>query len=256
MCKRIYKSYKLRIINEEGEKYIKLNGNIDSTSYRTIMKYYHKTKDKYQDEDCTVEMVGVYPDDTVGNAIFSKTFCKEKVEDRELLTPTDEIVGEIKYLLELLERKNEYHNVMLGTYQKKQDLLLHKIENIKLFNGSKDEVMNEKLSIINQLEQVRHDRRFTKDELKKLQVVFRRVNMEDVLNKFSQVEIPIDTKDIEYIDDEYKEKIIKEIKYNSEKQRINLTSQIQHKYDKVVDDKARGILVCYNYGYSKNRKIN
>ena len=45
--KRIYKSYKLRVINEEGEKYIKLNGNIDSTSYRTMVKYYHKTKDRY-----------------------------------------------------------------------------------------------------------------------------------------------------------------------------------------------------------------
>lgn len=252
--KRTYKSYKLRVINEDGEKYIKLNGNIDSTSYRTIVKYYHKTKDKYQNEDCTVEMVGIYPDNTTGNAIFSKTFCKEKVEDKELLTPTDDIVSEIKYLLELLERKNEYHTDMLGTYQKKQDLLLHKIENIKSFNGNREEVMNEKLSIMNQLEQVRHERRFNKDEMKKLQIVYRRVNMQDILTKFSNVEIPINTKDIEYIDEEYKEQIIKEIKYNSEKQRVNLTSQIQHKYDKIVNDKARGILVCYNYGYSKNRK--
>ena len=250
--KRIYKSYKLRVINEEGEKYIKLNGNIDSTSYRTMVKYYHKTKDKYQDEDCTVEMVGVYPDGEIGRAIFSKTFCKETMDDKELLISTDEIVEEIKGLLELLDRKNEYHKIMYGVYNKKQDLLLHKIESIKSFNGSRKDVINEKLNIINKLEEVRHDRRFNKQESKKLQTLYNKVNIEEILNKFSKIKIPINTEEVEYIDNKCEEKIIKEIKYNSEKQRVNLTSQIQHKYDKIVDDKARGVLICYNYGYTKN----
>lgn len=250
---RIYKSYKLRVINEDGTNYVRLNGNIDATSYRTIVKYYHKTKDKYKDEDCTVEMVGVYPDGEIGSCIFSKTFCKEAMDDKQLLISTDEIVEEIKGLLDLLDRKNEYHKIMCGVYNKKQDLLLHKIENIKSFNGSKEDVINEKLNIMDKLEEVRCGRRFNKSESKKLQILYDKINTEEILNKFSEIEIPIDTKDVEYIDNKYEEKIIKELKYNSEKSRINLVSQIQHKYDKIIDDKARGMLVCYNYGYSKDR---
>ena len=255
MCKRIYSSYKIRVSNEEGEKYIKLNGNIDETSYGTMLKYYHMTKYKHQEEDCTIELVGVYKDGNIGSVIFSKTFCKEVNNDKELLRSTDEIVGEIKGLLDLLNRKNEYHNNMLSVSNKKQDVLLHKIESIKYFNGDETETINEKLKIINELEEVRNDRRFNKEEMKKLQVVYKRVNIKNVLEKFSKIEIPINTKKIEYIDDKYREEIIKEIKYNSEKQRIHTISQIQHKYDKIVNDEAHGVLVCYKYGYNRNRVI-
>ena len=209
MCKRIYSSYKIRVSNEEGEKYIKLNGNIDETSYGTMLKYYHMTKYKHQEEDCTIELVGVYKDGNIGSVIFSKTFCKEVNNDKELLRSTDEIVGEIKGLLDLLNRKNEYHNNMLSVSNKKQDVLLHKIESIKYFNGDETETINEKLKIINELEEVRNDRRFNKEEMKKLQVVYKRVNIKNVLEKFSKIEIPINTKKIEYIDDKYREEIIK-----------------------------------------------
>lgn len=105
MCKRIYSSYKIRINGEEGEKYIQLNGNIDETSYSTMLKYYHMTKYKHQEEDCTIDLVGVYDDGSIGNVIFSKTFCKEVNNDKNLLRSTDEIVKEIKELLDLLDRK-------------------------------------------------------------------------------------------------------------------------------------------------------
>lgn len=252
MCKRVYKSYKIRVTNDDGEKYIKLNGNIDTSSYKVMLEYYHMTKFKYQDEGCTVEMLGVYEDGTIGSTIFSKTFCEEITEDKELLKSTDEIVDDIKVLLDLLERKSEYHNNMLSVYNKKQDVLLHKIENIKLLNVSKVELNEEKLKIIDDLEEVRYNRRFNKDEGNKLKVLYDKVKIKEIIEQFSHVKIPIDTKDLRYINGEYEEKIIKEIKYNSEKQRINLMGQVRHKYKKIVNDEARHTLVCYNYGYSGN----
>lgn len=250
MCKRIYKSYKIRVINEDGERYIKLNGNVDTTSYNTMTKYYHMTKHKHQDEDCKVEMVGAYDDGTIGSIIFSKTFCKEVIEDKDLLKSTDEIVDEIKDLLDLLERKSEYHNNMLSVYNKKQDVLLHKIETIKLLDVPQIELKEKKLKIIDDLEDVRCNRRLNKNEGNKLKFLYDKVEIKEIIEQFSHVKIPIDAQDIKYIDEEYQEKIIKEIKYNSEKQRINLMSQVRHKYKKIVNDEARHTLVCYNYGYS------
>lgn len=254
MCKRIYSSYKIRVTNEEGEKYIELNRNIDETSYSTMLKYYHMTKYKHQEEDCIIELLGVYEDGSIGSVIFSKTFFKEVNNDKELLRPTDEIVKEIKGLLDLLNRKNEYHNNMYSAFNKKQDVLLHKIESIKSFEGKENEIIEEKLKIIDELEQVRHDRRFNNDEMKKIQIVNKKVNLKNISEKFSSIQIPINTDNYEYIGNKgLEEKIIKEIKYNSEKQRINIVSQVQHKYSKIINDEARKTLVCFNYRYHCNK---
>ena len=248
MCKRVYESYKIRVVNEDGEKYIKLNGNIDTTSYSTMTRYYHMTKDKHQDEDCKVEMVGAYDDGTIGSIIFSKTFCKEVVEDKELLKPTDEIVDEIKSLLEILDRKNEYHNNMKGAFDKKQDILLHKIETIKSLNVSEESLIEEKLKIINDLEEVRHNRRLHKNENRKLQSLYSKVNIQEMINKFSQ-KIPSDIKNYEYIDGDLEEQMMKEIKYKSDKQRINIMKQISGKYKRIINDETRKVLMCYNHAH-------
>lgn len=246
MCKRIYRSYKIRVINEDGEKYIKLNGNVDTTSYSTMTKYYHMTKHKHQDEDCKVEMVGAYDDGTIGSIIFSKTFCKEIIEDKDLLKSTDEIVDEIKSLLEILDRKNEYHNNMKGAFDKKQDILLHKIETIKSLNVSEEALIEEKLKIINDLEEVRHNRRMHKNENRKLQSLYSKVNIQEMINKFSQ-KIPSDIKNYEYIDNDLEEQMMKEIKYKSDKQRINIMKQINGKYKRIINDETRKVLMCYNH---------
>ena len=248
MCKRIYKSYKIRVINEDGERYIKLNGNVDTTSYSTMTKYYHMTKHKHQDEDCKVEMVGAYDDGTIGSIIFSKTFCKEIIEDKDLLKSTDEIVDEIKSLLEILDRKNEYHNNMKGAFDKKQDILLHKIETIKSLNVSEEALIEEKLKIINDLEEVRHNRRLHKNENRKLQSLYSKINIQEIINKFSQ-KIPSDIKNYEYIDGELEDQMMKEIKYKSDKQRINIMKQINGKYKRIVNDETRKVLMCYNHAH-------
>lgn len=247
MCKRIYSSYKIRVINEEGEKYIKLNGNIDETSYSTMLKYYHMTKYKHQEEDCTIDLVGVYEDDSIGNVIFSKTFCKEVNNDKELLRPIDEIVKEIKELLDLLDRKNEYHNNMHNVFNKKQDILLHKIESIKLFEGKESEVIEEKIKIIDELEQIRHDRRVNKNELNKILSLDKRIKIHNLSEQFNKIEIPID-KNYEYLSDEKVKQlhIMREYKFRTDKERLSLMRQLKHKYSKLVVDSVNSKIIAYN----------
>lgn len=246
MCKRIYKSYKIRVINDDGEKYIDFNKNIDATSYNTIIKYYHTTKHKYQDENCKVEMIGVHEDETIGSVIFSKTFSKEVVEDKEILKSTDEIVSDIKSLLELLDRKNEYHNSMRSAFDKKQDVLLHKVETLSSINPNEVNIVDEKLKIIDELEKVRVNRRINKNEARKLQYLHSKINLQEIINKFAQIKIPIDTKEYEYVSGDIEEQMMKEIKYSNDKQRINIMKQINGKYKKIVNDENRKVLMCYN----------
>lgn len=251
--KRIYKSYKLRVINEEGEKYIKLNGNIDSTSYRTMVKYYHKTKDRYinKNEDITIELVGITLEGEIGNVIYSKTFVREVAnEDKELLLETDEIVDNIKHSLELLIRKREYHTNMVCALNKKQDVILHNIENI----GDMDDSI--KLNTIKELEEVRKYRRFNKTEEKKLKTLDIIVDLGKVDELFRRVTLPIDTEGFRYLNEKELDdmKIIKEIRYNSEKDRIHKMEQIRKKYDKIVVDDAKNTIICYNKGYTNTNK--
>ena len=246
MCKRIYKSYKIRVTNDDGEKYVKLNGNIDTSSYRAMLEYYHMTKYKYQEEDCTVEMLGVYEDDTIGSVIFRKTFYQETIEDKEVLKSTDDIVEEIKSLLELIDRKNEYHNNMRSAFDKKQDVLLHKVETLKSLNPNKVNIIDEKLKIIDELEKVRIDRRINKKEANKLKYLHNKIDLQEVINKFAQIKIPIDTKEYKYVSGNLEEHMMKEIKYDNDKQRINIMKQINGKYKKIVNDEVRKVLMCYN----------
>lgn len=252
--KKKYYGYKLRVINDDGEKYIKLNGNIKMTSYATMVKYYHMTKDKYQDEDCTVEMIGVYEDGSTGSVIFSKKFKKEVEEDKELLMSVDHIVDEIQYLLDTLMRKKDYHNNMMCALNKKQDLLLHKIESINSFKGSETEKVNEKLKIVDELEEVRKERRFNKNEKLKLKIVNDRIDVDVLKTHFSKIKIPSQPENYEYISGELEDKIVREIKYNSDKQKENVIKSIQGKYEKIVDDVPRKTLICYNKNYYKNNK--
>lgn len=246
MCKRVYGSYKIKLTNDNEEKYIKVNKNIDETSYKVMLEYYHMTKYKYQNEDCTVEMIGVYEDETIGSVIFSKTFSKEVVEDKEILKSTDEIVSDIKSLLELLDRKNEYHNSMRSAFDKKQDVLLHKVETLSSINPNEVNIVDEKLKIIDELEKVRVNRRINKNEARKLQYLHSKINLQEIINKFAQIKIPIDIKEYEYVSGDIEEQMMKEIKYSNDKQRINIMKQINGKYKKIVNDETRKVLMCYN----------
>lgn len=251
MCKKKYDEYILRV----NGQVINLNGHIDKKNFATMKRYYEKTKEKYSnsEEDVIIELCGSL-DGEIGNAIYLKEFKSELNEDKDLLKSTDEVVAEVQFLLELLCRKEKYHGDMTGALNKKQDLLLHKIENIDLFQGSDGDKINEKLRIVNEMQEIRKKRRFNKDETSKIKILNSMIDINEITEKFLKVEIPINTENIKYIDENYEEKIIKEIKYNSEKQRINTMSQIKNKYHRIVDDAARKVLICYNYGYKVRNK--
>ena len=251
--KRIYKEYGIRVTDESGSRIVRINKNVDMTNFSIARETYNKTKDRYinKNEDITIELVGITLEGEIGNVIYSKTFVREVAnEDKELLLETDEIVDNIKHSLELLIRKREYHTNMVCALNKKQDVILHNIENI----GDMDDSI--KLNTIKELEEVRKYRRFNKTEEKKLKTLDIVVDLGKVDELFRRVTLPIDTESFRYLNEKELDdmKIIKEIRYNSEKDRIHKMEQIRKKYDKIVVDDAKNTIICYNRGYTNTNK--
>lgn len=254
---RMYEFYKLKITNDERLKDVRINKNVDCTSYKQMIKFYKECKKRNMENSCTIDFVGVTATGEE-NVMFSKTYCQEENHDKELLKTTDEIVGEIKHLLGLLERKKDYHDNMQSAVQKKENLLLHKIEVINKFEGTKEELLNEKLSIFNQLEKTVKERRIHKSESKKIGILNKVINIEEISKAFDMVKIPINEEDYKYLSDDLVNKlnIIKEIPYTSNKHRIKIMKEIEKKYAKIINDEANRKLICYNNGYTNNSYIN
>lgn len=251
--KRIYKEYGIRVIDESGSRIVRINKNVDMTNFSIARETYNKTKDRYinKNEDITIELVGITLEGEIGNVIYSKTFVREVAnEDEELLEETDKIVGNIKYSLELLIRKREYHDDIVRALNKKQDVILHNIENL---SGMDDKA---RLNIMKELEEVRKYRRLHKTERRKLRALDISINLEDVAEIFRNVSIPIDTENYKYLNEQELDdmKIMKEVRYNSEKDRIHRIGELRKKYDKVVCDSAKNIIICYNKGYINSNK--
>lgn len=251
--KRTYKKYAIRIIDDSGSRIVKINKNVDMTNFTVARDTYAKSKDIYtgKNETVTIELVGMM-DNEIGNVIYSKQFFREiQEEDADLLKFTDDLVDNIKNSIETLMRKREYHTDLVCALNKKQDVILHNIENISQFEDDR------KLEIIKELEEVRKYRRFHKTEQKKLQILDVLINLSDINDLFNKVEIPIDTEDYKYLNKSELDdmRIMKEVVYLNEKDRIHKMEQLRKKYDKIVVDAGKNIIICYNKGYVKSNKL-
>lgn len=257
--KRTYKSYAIKVIDKDGERIVKLNKNVKMDNFKVAVDSYHKSKNIYKEknEDVIVELVGVVDGQgKIGNTIYSKQFKRRVAEEnKELLKSTDEIVSEIKHLLNLLDEKKDYHENMRGVYDKRRSVILHKLESLKKFNGSKAELMDNKIKLLNSLEETCYKRRTNKNECKKISVVYKEVDMCNTLKQFNNLHIPIEIEEYEYIDDTLEKRIITEFPYSTEKERVGLMKQLEGKYAKIVIDKANSKIVAYNNGiFNTNRK--
>lgn len=251
---RMYESYKLKISDDDGERYIKINKNVDTSNYKEMIKFYNELKKRNEEKSCTIHFLGV-DKNKIENIMFSKEYKKEVNNDKELLTTTDEIVGDIKHLLGLLERKKDYHHDMRSVLDKKNNIALHKIENIRLFEGSKEDLIKEKIKIFDEMDKIIEERRTHKEELKKLSTLRKIIDLDNIIDNFNRVNIPIDETDYKYLTDEVIEekKILKEYTYRNDKERLNIMKQIENKYSKIVNDSVNNKLICYNLANNRNK---
>lgn len=252
MYKRVYNSYKIKITDDEDVRYVSKEG-FNPSSYKDVIKLYRETKEAETklNNSCRVELVGV-TDDDLEISIFIKNLADKDNSDQELCIKTEEILDNIKYNLELLKKKKEYHRNMMSYHDKKQEMLLHKVETIKKLKADKASIQREKLKIFDRIEQVRDERRFSKMEDKKIKTVCAKLSIDDFLNQLSEITINSDD-NYEYIDVQLEENIIKEVPYYSEKDRVKKMKSLNKNYKKIINDSVNKKLICSNTGYHSNK---
>lgn len=241
---RKYSNYKVVITEDENTQIYKAE---NTNSYLETKDLYSKVKEDNEDKTCKIDFVGITPEGEEGT-IFSKEYKQEVVKNERLSKGTDEIILELKDILDNLEEKKVYCKDIECAINKKQDTILHKVENIRVLNISNEELNEMKIAIVDELFDVRTERRKIKNEKNKIDYVYNQCNINSFVKKINNVRIPItnDNKRAKkYNKNLQNGNIFKEINYNSTKQRDNIIQNIKHKYSKIVDDEVNSKLICY-----------
>lgn len=245
-----YQKYTIQITylngNKENIEYTNFK-NINTSSYKEMLKIYTETKEQYKNESVTIDFVGVTPDEKM-NVLFSK---KIKSEDEENMN-SFELIKDIYSKTLLLQEKAKAISDKRGLIDKEKNIFEHKdIEFIDL-NLLTDEY---KIKAFDEYRRILLERRIIKNEESNIKSNIEYIDI--ILNNITKIHnntikhlVNNEKSTISAINNEVPElknkQIIKQYKYNNFKERINLMKQLEGKYDKVINDEVNKVLQCYN----------
>lgn len=243
---RKYQKYKINVQYLNGDiEEINLAG-INTSSYSKMLEVYHRVKNTYADKVKIINFIGV---DQQGNMYIK--FTKEiKHNGRDdLKQDVNYIANDISKKIQLLKDKWFYHSDLINGLTKKEDVKLHELEGIKEIKFISEEERNTiRLKIAIELENIRNERRWHKDQLfiiNKLQenkVGDKEINFTHLSNIFK---ITINKPQMKPIN----MKIAEELKIYKEEPIKDKESQIiklRKNYEKIIIDPVENKLICYN----------
>lgn len=257
---RKYQSYLIEVNFHNGnkEKIDMFNStDINCESYKEMLKVYAEIKEKYKNDNCNINFCGSSEDGCL-DVMFTKEI-KNEVHIQEVVEESDkpsktllEVMTELELLLETTRERRKNIGLLEGAITKKQDVIHHQAEHAKE-NKMTDE---EKLKAYNELIEVQILRRQVKEEIKISDII----SSGNLIKELSDVVTAINNEKLnmhyakskgveKYSTGLANEKVIRQVKYENFKQRINLMKQLQPKYDKVAIDDVNMVLICYNKCY-------
>lgn len=262
---RKYQSYEIKVAYQNGdmEEISILNEKeVDKTSYKEMMHFYNEIKDQYKDKNCNIEFCGSSENGTL-DIMFTKVWKSQETDIIKNDVSVDISLKEMNNIIGRIKERSMFIEGMLSVYTKKQDFLLHKIEIL-----DEMDLKNQTDSIVNEIKNIRLKRRDLKNE-RKIFECMKTLDFEGNLNKILNIisdlhmdkKVDLAEKNTEQAKAIYSEpleenKLIKEIKFRTQKERVCLMAQLKPKYDRVVVDDLKFIITCFNNcGSAKNRKI-
>jgi len=264
MCheyKRKYQEYLITITYLNGDRETVSYKGINTSSYKDMLNLYKDVKEEYKKESVTIDFIGKTDKGELG-ILFQKKIVTEDAELKEYAekvvnTEIEDIIKDIYNSFKLLNDKRKYSNEQINICNKKQDILLHKIEH---FNN---ELGNEiKISIFDNIQAIRIQRRKLKEDLENLtnfngmlchykNKVNKRLTTEQtekiLMTALESIQ-KIDNKEYTFLTDEKVEelKIMKEVRYKKQTERVKLMQQLKKEFDKIYCDESQMKIVCYN----------
>lgn len=244
MCERKFSMYNVVVEFADGSREVIKYKEFDKTSYKDMMSMYKRVKEEYKDKNCNIKFVGVNKSGEMG-VLFTKENIKEvsKKEDQEEIKVDESVVDLLKSLdetiLKLLESENKL-NGRFGVINKKQDDILHKIENsINISN-------EEKVKVFDKIHNLRKERRNIKNQLKAINKFnsgnYIQNNMEYIQrwSKFALQEFE------EASESKKLKNKVKEYPYIKDSQKEAMVTDLATKYEVVNVDEIKKIIYCYN----------
>lgn len=254
---RKYNYYDIKVVsNLDGstENISMLNEEkVDKSNYKQMLEVYREIKEQYKNENVTIDFMGVADDSTI-KVMWNKEYnlCNKKETIFDICDELNEVVQKFK------TNKEESQN-LLGAYNKKEDIELHKLDNLEKKNEyelTKQE-RNNLLKIAINLQAIRSDRRCNKNEQ---QLIGSLININAWSKLFSLNNIIQQKKD-KFIKKNNKikqaylqnkidnHKMYKEVCYKDFKDRIQIMQKLQKQFKKVKYDEKRRVCIGYNTIY-------
>lgn len=245
---RKFKEYLIKITNVDGSE--EMVNTVDKTSYKQTMEDYIAIREEANESEdiCTIEFIGITQSDEE-QIQFTKEYNRKKkysVSDN-----IDDLISDAKEIFEVAFNKTSYHNSMRSALEKKQDLLLHSIENLDYYVGDKE---SESIRITKEIKEIRQERRIHKEELAKLHEIQDKIK---VINEILiNITVPVRLYDGGYINEEIAEKkgIIKEFRYKTDIERVKISKDNKDKFDRITFDEKNKKVICFNYNYNGRNK--
>lgn len=242
----------------KNNAYINLKRNIDYSSFEEVSNLYNTTiKDINAKKDTKVRDIVL---ENSKNEILDKVefnFELDKVEPKteeiqdELANETYKLCKKIASEIEELQKIKSRCSQVVSALDKKEDLILHNIEN------ANDDDLN--IEMLKEIKRVRKERRISKENIKNVDRVNSRVgNVDKIQAAFNSVKMNV-MKEFKGIIENEKDwnehKKYLEIDVDENMNVDTLIDDLRQKYRRIVYDKGLNKIYAYNSIYNKNIKI-
>ena len=241
----VYQSYSV-VCTDEKDVILKSSS---CSKHKDALNIYNEYKNTIDRNTYAVSMIGIKSDNTT--KVMFKKEVKNKKNNIDSNRPIhiSEIIpkNELKNILnslELLNKKLEFAEEAQNIYIKEQDCELHRIEELDMMEfNSIEEENNYKLSIIDNIKEIRTKRRIVKNHAIECREIL------NALENFSFNNIStlqaISNKQYKYkLQDGHTTKVYT-YTYNTEEEKDKLLKQLKHQFSKVLNI-SEGIIKCYN----------
>lgn len=261
---RKYTQYQIILEYLNGDKEtINYNDNRMNT-YKGALEIYRETKAEYKDSCVTIKFAGVTENGDI-EILFEKAIINQEMYDE--YNKANEIkeqnmIDLLQNLSESIEKtldRTDYIKEQIPLADKNADIAVHNIQNYK-----GDEV-NEKLRLFDELQSLRMIRLNYEtdnnikmdlfDSLNKNSINLRHIVniITGILDKYKTIQekeyVQLNKETLEQLN------IMTRVRYTTKADKREKLRELGKTFDKVVDDTARGEIVCYNKANKGIKKV-
>lgn len=258
MCKeRKYQYYDIKVtnnINNSIESISLLNKeDVDKSNYRQMLDIYRNIKEQYKNDNVTIDFYGI-DDNSTMKILYEKKFNTDDIGDIE--TSID-LCNQLNELCDKINKRGKQLSNIQAICDKKEDRLLHKLENLErknMYELTEDE-KNNIIQLALDIQSIRIKRRDVKNE-QRIHGGFKHKNLiNNLLEINNKIHISCIARNdyINRIKQKCKTKLnnvrsmeCREVPYKNFKERINIMKDMQKKFDQVRYDEDKKIVFCYN----------